>query len=66
MGKQYGSSAEDMIAGIGPAISAVHYEVGGDEVTDKFIRNGFNLSDQTFFLQEKFHFQISYRFERDK
>lgn len=61
MGKQYGSSAEDMIAGIGPAISAVHYEVG-DEVTDKFIRNGFNLSDQTFFYRKnstsKYHIDL--------
>lgn len=42
--KQYGSNTGDMIVGIGPAINAVHYEVG-DEVINMFKKNGFDISD---------------------
>jgi len=45
MNRQYSSSPADIIAGIGPAISIKHYEVG-DEVIAAFIREGFILSDQ--------------------
>lgn len=40
---QYGASTEDMIAGIGPAISLPYYEVG-DEVIGRFLKSGFDLS----------------------
>lgn len=42
MGFLFGSSPHDMIAGIGPAISIKHYEVGA-EVEAAFIQQGFNL-----------------------
>jgi len=45
MNRQYSSSPADIIAGIGPAISIKHYEVG-DEVIAAFVREGFILSDQ--------------------
>lgn len=44
MQKQFGSNPGDMIACIGPSISAEHYEVG-DEVVDLFSKKGFTISD---------------------
>lgn len=42
--KHYGSDAGNMIACIGPSISAIHYEVG-DEVINLFKREGFDMSE---------------------
>ncbi|CEA14600.1 multi-copper polyphenol oxidoreductase laccase [Fermentimonas caenicola] len=44
MQKQFGSNPGDMIACIGPSISAEHYEVG-EEVVDLFSKKGFTISD---------------------
>jgi len=41
---EYNSSPQDMIVGIGPAISQQNYEVGG-EVIEKMEANGIDLSD---------------------
>jgi len=46
MNRQYHSLPADMIVGIGPGISQIHYEVG-NEVADAFSREGFDLSDET-------------------
>ncbi len=43
LSRQYGTFAKDIVAGIGPAISQKHYEVGED-VIKKFIESGFDLS----------------------
>lgn len=51
MERQYGSSPGEMMAGIGPAISLDHYEVG-DEVVSQFHRNGFDLSDKLVFYRK--------------
>lgn len=40
----FGTSPADLLAGIGPAISMEHYEVG-PEVMESFARSGFDLSD---------------------
>ncbi|MCE5205533.1 MAG: peptidoglycan editing factor PgeF [Porphyromonadaceae bacterium] len=45
MNRRYNSSPADILAGIGPGISQIHYEVG-DEVADAFSRGGFDLSDE--------------------
>lgn len=45
MNRHYGSSPADIVAGIGPGISQVHYEVG-NEIIDSYIREGFDLSDE--------------------
>lgn len=42
----YHSSPADLIAGIGPGISQSCYEVG-DELVDTFVREGFDLSDES-------------------
>ncbi len=43
MTRHYGTAPSDIIAGIGPAISMKHYEVGND-VEQAFAENGFDLS----------------------
>lgn len=43
MTRCYGTSPRDLIAGIGPAISMKHYEVGND-VEHAFTENGFDIS----------------------
>lgn len=61
MGRQFGSSPSDMMAGIGPAIDVLCYEVG-DEVVNMFHHKGFDLSDTTLFLKKtsasKFHVDL--------
>lgn len=50
MCRQYALSPADIIAGIGPAISPQHYEVGA-EVVAQFADNGFDSSDPTLFIR---------------
>jgi YfiH family protein len=61
MERQFGSSPGDMLAGIGPAISASHYEVG-HEVADRFREQGFDLSDAALFPRKnpasKYHVDL--------
>lgn len=47
MGDIYGTSANDIIAGIGPAICLKDYEVG-HEVEDQFVAAGFDLTNDSF------------------
>lgn len=44
MVREFGSSPDDMLAAIGPAIRMENYEVG-EEVVSEFEENGFNLTD---------------------
>lgn len=52
MERQYNCSPADMMAGIGPAIDVLHYEVG-DEIVSQFKEEGFDLSDNDLFTQNK-------------
>lgn len=52
MEEHYNCAAQDIIAGIGPAISQSRYEVG-EEVIERFRENGFDLSDKAVFYREK-------------
>lgn len=52
MQDNYGSSADDIVAGIGPAISMVNYEVGV-EVVDYFVNNGFDISNPSVYKKNK-------------
>ncbi|MDD4631419.1 MAG: peptidoglycan editing factor PgeF [Proteiniphilum sp.] len=45
MSHRYNSSPADIVAGIGPGISQLHYEVGS-EVVEAFVREGFDFSDR--------------------
>lgn len=44
MAEQFGCKADNLIAGIGPCISAEHFEVG-EEVVEIFAKAGFNIKD---------------------
>lgn len=48
MERNFQSSPQDMVAGIGPSICVEHYEVGED-VIDCFRSEGFDLSDESLF-----------------
>ncbi len=60
--RQYGTSARDVIVGMGPAISQQHYEVG-DEVVAAFQEKGFDLSDRAVSYPEpctgKWHIDLT-------
>ncbi len=51
MERNYGTSARDLIVGMGPAISQQHYEVG-DELVEAFREEGFDLSDRAVSYRE--------------
>ncbi len=62
MGRQYGTSAGDLIVGMGPAISQQHYEAG-DELVEAFREGGFDLSDRAVNYREarsgKWHIDLT-------
>jgi YfiH family protein len=62
MGRQYGTSAGNLIVGMGPAISQQHYEVG-DELVGAFREEGFDLSDRAVIYREarsgKWHIDLT-------
>ena len=62
MERQYGTSAGDLIVGMGPAISQQHYEVG-DELVEAFREEGFDLSDRAVSYREsctgKWHIDLT-------
>lgn len=61
MQRHYDSSPSNMIACIGPAINAIHYEVG-DEVVEQFSKKNFNTSDSQLFFRKqstsKYHLNL--------
>lgn len=61
MNRRYGSSPAGILAGIGPGISQVYYEVGS-EVVAAFIREGFDLSDEAIAFRKnasaKYHLDL--------
>ncbi len=62
MERNYGTSARDLIVGMGPAISQPHYEVGG-ELVKAFQEAGFDLSDRAVSYREpcsgKWHIDLT-------
>lgn len=61
MAEKFGCHTQHMMAGIGPAIDVLNYEVG-DEVVNKFQQKGFDLSDSIIFPREtsasKYHIDL--------
>ncbi len=62
MERNYGTSARDLIVGMGPAISQQHYEVG-DELVEAFQEAGFDLSERAVSYREpssgKWHIDLT-------
>ncbi len=50
--RQYGSSTNDIIAGIGPAIGQARYEVG-EEVVEQFGAKGFDISNEAICYKKR-------------
>lgn len=60
MKDEFGTSAQDLLVGIGPAISMKNYEVG-DEVIEIFDQNEFDIKDERLFVKN----EKSYKYHID-